>query len=147
MSRHPLIHIHGSMMQRCNNPKNPAYKDYGARGIKVCEEWRRGIDFLNWALLNGWHSGLEIDRRDNSLGYSPDNCHFVTRIVNARNRRSNLSIEYKGQIKPLTVWCEICNTHYKAVFFRLKKGWSIEEALETPIGPQGPKKYKTNALI
>ena len=79
-----------SMKQRCSNPKFKQYKDYGGRGITVCPEWasRDGfVSFAKWALENGFREDLEIDRRDNDRGYSPDNCRWVTHKVNMNNRR------------------------------------------------------------
>jgi hypothetical protein len=76
------------MVDRCHNPKCKAHPWYGARGITVCDEWRNGSKaFVDWALANGFKVGLTIDRRENDLGYSPDNCRFVTRSVNQQNRR------------------------------------------------------------
>ena len=75
---------------RCFNKKNPAYKNYGYRGISMCREWADSyLLFKEWCLSNGYKEGLEIDREDNDKGYSPDNCRFVTRAVNARNKRQN----------------------------------------------------------
>jgi AP2 domain len=78
-----------NMLQRCFNPKCPTFKRYGARGITVCDEWRRDFKaFRLWALLNGYRDGLEIDRRDNLKSYSSDNCRFVTRQENCCNSHS-----------------------------------------------------------
>jgi hypothetical protein len=87
-----------SMKARCNSPKCNAYKNYGARGIKVCDEWMNdSSSFFKWALANGYKEKLQIDRIDNNKGYSPENCRWVERHVNAQNKRprkkkSNLPI-------------------------------------------------------
>lgn len=99
LSDHPLAHVRNSMYQRCYNPKHHAYKDYGGRGIVICDEWLGSYDkFINWALKNGYKRGLSIDRIDNNQGYSPDNCRFVTMKENARNRRDNVYIEHNGRM-------------------------------------------------
>jgi len=87
-NRHPLYPIWKSMKQRCLNPKNCRYPDYGGRGITVCSEWIQSFpSFYNWCIANGWRQGLHLDRADNNGGYSPDNCHFVTPIQNCHNSR------------------------------------------------------------
>lgn len=76
------------LKQRCNNPKCHAYKYYGARGIKVCEEWTNAFEaFRDWAIAHGYYSGLEIDRIDNDGNYEPSNCRWTTHKENMQNRR------------------------------------------------------------
>lgn len=84
---HRLYRVWSSMKERCHNPKNHKYPDYGARGIYVCEEWHDSVPFLRWAADNGWRPGLQIDRIDNDGPYHPDNCRFVTAKENSANRR------------------------------------------------------------
>jgi len=83
-----LYRIWTGLKTRCENSHCEAYKNYGGRGISICEEWRSFEPFLKWALKNGYRSSLQIDRTDNGLGYSPQNCRWVTPAVNARNRRA-----------------------------------------------------------
>lgn len=76
-----------SMVDRCTNPRCSSYVKYGARGITVCEEWRLSKPkFIEWARLNGFSRGLQIDRINGKLGYSPDNCRFVTSEEQNKNR-------------------------------------------------------------
>jgi len=76
------------MKQRCSNPKRKSYKDYGARGITVCEEWKNSFkSFYDFAVVNGWRKDLQTDRIDNNKGYSPDNVRFVTSFENRINSR------------------------------------------------------------
>lgn len=76
------------MQRRCYCKKSQGYLNYGGRGITVCEEWQQSLLlFCEWAMSHGYTEGLEIDRRDNDGPYSPDNCRFVTRIVNVNNTR------------------------------------------------------------
>lgn len=87
MCYHPLYSIRRDMIHRCHNPKSPNWKNYGARGIKVCEEWYSNVEaFLSWA-IKGWQKGLYLDRIDNNLGYFPGNCRWVTSRVSCRNTR------------------------------------------------------------
>ncbi len=80
-----------SMVERCHNPDRHNYRWYGARGIRVCKEWRQDfVTFADWARTNGYVDGLELDRVDNERGYSPDNCRWVAKHDNLANRRAYL---------------------------------------------------------
>lgn len=75
-----LIKVHSAMKDRCYNPNNPQYKDYGGRGITMCEEWINNPKaYVDWAMANGWTPGLQTHRKENDLGYSPGNCVLLTR--------------------------------------------------------------------
>jgi hypothetical protein len=85
LSYHPLRFIRKSMLHRCYNKNNPYYKNYGGRGIKVCEKWKSSLPaFYEWAINNKWIKGLSIDRIDNQGDYTPENCHFITISENSR---------------------------------------------------------------
>lgn len=80
-----LYHIYHAMRMRCINPKNPAYKYYGKRGIKVCPEWENNyLPFKKWALVSGYKDNLTIDRIDNNKDYTPENCQWITQSENSR---------------------------------------------------------------
>lgn len=96
-SNHILIYILSDMKRRCNNPKHHQYHDYGGRGITICEEWKNDfMSFYNWAMSNGYEKGLSIDRIDNDKGYSPDNCRWTTRNIQARNTRRIIKANKSG---------------------------------------------------
>lgn len=82
-----IPYVHKSMRNRCENPNAKDYKNYGAKGISVCDEWKKVIPFCEWALDNGYEKGLQIDRIDPDKGYCPENCRFITRIENLRRRK------------------------------------------------------------
>lgn len=96
-----------AIKQRCLNPRCHAYHNYGGRGIAVCKEWLQFEPFLAWALANGWEKGLDLDRRDNNGGYTPENCRFVTRRENANNRRATILLSVDGVTRPVTQWADI----------------------------------------
>jgi len=88
--KHPLYKVWGGIIQRCYNPKHNKYKNYGGRGIKVCDEWKEDFKaFYDFAMAHGWKKGLEIDRINNDGDYEPNNCRFVSHAENNRNRRNN----------------------------------------------------------
>ena len=86
-----LYRIHKTMMERCGHmgTRHKWAMYYEDRGIKVCEEWHKREIFFAWALENGYSDELELDRIDNEKGYQPDNCRWVTHLVNMRNRRKS----------------------------------------------------------
>lgn len=90
LRHHPLYQVFHNMKYRCYNKNYPYYHHYGLRGITVCSEWIDDVRaFIEWSEKNGYKKGLQIDRRDNNDGYSPDNCRFVTRRDNLRNRSTS----------------------------------------------------------
>lgn len=108
---------------------------YYDRGIKVCDEWLNDFDkFEQWCLNNGFKKGLQIDRIDNEKGYSPDNCRFVTAKQNANNQRTNVRYFYNGEKLTVSQLIDKYNIDktYDLVRSRLKRGWSVEDALYKP---------------
>ena len=133
-SRTKLYDVWTNMKQRCNNPKNPRYKNYGGRGIAVCDEWRDSFSaFANWAMANGYEEGLTIERIDVDDGYKPSNCTWITKSEQVQNRRMNYKIEYNGEVKNLAQWCEEFGIRYGLAHNRIHKlGWDFEKAMTTP---------------
>jgi len=89
LAEHPLTAIRKAMIHRCKSPTNRFYKNYGGRGIYVCEEWEESLEaFVEWALNAEWKKGLSIDRKDNDGPYSPENCHWISVSENSSKKRS-----------------------------------------------------------
>ena len=121
-----------SMKSRCYNPKSKAYKYYGARGIKICDEWLNNfMNFYNWAINNGYKEGLSIDRIDVNGNYSPDNCRWTTNKKQSRNTRRNVFITFNNETHCISEWAEIVGISKEVLKWRLKK-WGTEKALTTP---------------
>lgn len=117
--------------RRAFNSNYSQYKDYGGRGITMCEEWAENpLCFYNWCIQNGYKEGLEIDRIDNNKGYSPDNCRFTDRFTQSRNKRSNVVIECNGIKKCLMDWAIDKGIKYDTLRSRIfTYKWDIERAL------------------
>lgn len=144
-SKTRLYKCWSSMRERCLNPRHKFYADYGGRGIFICKEWLFSyLLFEKWALLNGYREHLEINRIDNNLGYSPENCNWVTRKVNFNNRRATRNVTALGETKTIQQWMEDsrCRLDYATIWARLARGWSGERAITTP--NRQPKDYRRN---
>ena len=129
-----LYKVWAAIKQRCTNPKNSRFSDYGGRGINLCHEWLDFEPFFRWAIENGYKNGLEVDRIDNDGGYSPDNCRIVERKQNQRNKRDNHFIEFANKRLTISDWAERVGTSPKTIWKRLYRGWSVPSALFLPNG-------------
>lgn len=134
-SKTRLYNILSGIKTRCLNKNNPTYKNYGGRGITVCQEWLDDfMNFYNWAIENGYEDKLTIDRIDNNGNYEPNNCRWVTPKVQSNNVRTNLIYEFNGKSHTLTEWCELYKMPYKTVYRRIKtSNLSFEQAITKPI--------------
>jgi hypothetical protein len=120
-----------NMYRRCYDPKDKSYDRYGARGIRVCEEWLGSKEsFFDWALSNGYEDSLTLDRKDGSKGYSPDNCRWATTKQQARNKSSNVWITYGGKTMLLNEWARYLKTYTANFYALMKKGLSPTEAVQ-----------------
>lgn len=121
------------MKNRCYNPDDKRYGDWGGRGIQICNEWLNDPElFVRWSIENGYQEGLTIDRIDNDGNYCPENCRWVTVQENNQNRRSNRNFTYNGKTQNLQQWCYEYNVSRSMVNKRLDLGWDFEKALLTP---------------
>jgi hypothetical protein len=128
-----------TMRLRCNVPSNPAYKDYGARGITVCDRWIESPETFLADMGKKPTEKHELDRIDNDKGYSPENCRWATRSENDRNRRSNRFLEYDGHCRTIAEWAERHNIRSDTLTYRLDNGWDIALALSTPTREKSSK--------
>jgi hypothetical protein len=120
------------MIQRCTNLKNSEFKNYGARGIRVCTRWLKSFAAFK-ADMGPRPPGTQIERKDNSGPYSPKNCAWVTSKVQNRNRRNNRVVDYEGVSRTISEWAEVKGLTHNVISKRLSLGWSLEESLNTPI--------------
>lgn len=133
-SKTRLYSIWHCMKLRCYNKNRESYKNYGARGIKVCSEWLLDFNnFKNWAYNNGYNDTLTLDRIDNNDDYKPSNCRWVTPKEQQNNTRRNHYILFNGQNKTLKQWSEELDIPYFCLRSRLNNlNWSVEKAFSTP---------------
>jgi hypothetical protein len=118
------------MMERCYSQADPAYKNYGGRGITVCERWHNFVNFFND--MGDPPNGRSLDRINNDSNYQPDNCRWTTPKEQAKNSRKPRQLTYAGETLNLTEWAERLGISRMAVATRLDKlGWPIELALST----------------
>lgn len=126
------------MMKRCYDLEHPQYKDYGGRGITVCEDWHVYENFRDWALGHGYQDDLEIDRfPDNDGIYEPSNCRWATDLEQNNNKRpskTSIFLEAFGEKKTLRGWSRDprCIVPWSCFYARISKGMNPELALTTP---------------
>lgn len=126
-----LYHAWESMKRRCTNKNSKDYKNYGGRGITICDEWKDPKAFYDWAMTNGYKENLTIDRIDNNGNYEPSNCRWVTNKVQANNKRNSRLITYEGKTQTLAQWCEDLKIPYKKIHTRLRRGWDVKRAFNS----------------
>jgi hypothetical protein len=136
MSKTPLYRVWCRMKGCTSSPSHQDFKYYGERGIVVCEEWQRFETFYAWAVSNGYQRGLTIDRIDSTRGYCPSNCQWITLSEQQGKRRDSIMVEINGKTQCLSYWCKELGMNWHTVHSRIKKGWTPEKALLTPLERQ-----------
>lgn len=129
-SKTRLYRIWQGMLKRCFDKNQPGYKDYGAKGISVCNEWRDFNKFYDWSKLNGYNESLSIDRIDNKLGYFPENCRWATPREQAINRRTT-TLTSDG--RPGLLVAEENGISPRLFRSRVDAGWDIDLAAVKPL--------------
>lgn len=127
-----LYSIYYAMVNRCGNKNAINYKNYGGRGIKVCDEWSGEdgfINFMNWANSNGYENNLSIDRIDVNGNYSPANCKWSTRREQMNNTTRNHLITIDNKTHTLSQWASISGVNPSTIYYRLKRGVPEKEAV------------------
>lgn len=121
------------MKKRCYNKTASMYKHYGGRGIKICERWR--ISFNNFLEDMGTkpNSKYSLERLNVNGDYEPNNCKWIPKKEQARNRTDTKTVLYKGVTKKVVELAEEYNMNSNLILSRLKQNWSIEKALTTPV--------------
>lgn len=122
-----------NMKKRCNNPNHPQWNNYGGRGIKVCERWNLFDNFLK-DMGRKPNPSFTLERRDNDLGYFPENCLWASRLDQTINRRVTSRITIDGVTKCLKHWCQHFGIDHSVVQHRIKsRHWAVDRALKEPV--------------
>lgn len=129
-----MVTVWRSMQDRCLNSASEYFHHYGGRGISICDRWLGSQGFANFMQDMGEHpgQGWSIERKDNSKGYSPGNCVWASASTQQRNKRNNRLVEYRGEIYVLSGLCELKDIDLTGVATRLRRGWTVEDAVDTP---------------
>lgn len=135
-SKEKIYKIWAAMIQRCTNPNNKQWKDYGGREIMVCERWIKPENFIK-DMIKKWKPGLTLERRNNDKGYFPENCYWATWEEQQRNTRKNHLITCFGKTQCIAAWSEETGIPTKIISWRIDRGWTPNRALTIPV-----KKYK-----
>lgn len=130
-----LYGIWTAMKNRCYNPNSEYYADYGGRGIKVCDRWKGSFESF-FEDLGDRPKGMTLERIDNNGDYGPSNCHWATRKDQARNRRSNVILEFQGRSQILDGWAKEIGIEAATIRRRLALGWTMEKALTSSVKSQ-----------
>lgn len=138
----PTYRIWLSMRSRCSNPNSTAYSNYGGRGIRVCERWKKFHHFVEDMGLRP--DGCDIDRIDNNGHYEPGNCRWVSREINLNNRRNNHNLTWQGQTLSIAAWSRKLGMNERTLTNRIRRGWSIEQAMTAPRHARGKRKSTEN---
>lgn len=130
MRRARIYTIWSGIKDRCLNPKNARFKDYGGRGITICDAWLAFEGFH--ADMGDGPPGLQIDRIDNDGPYSPENCRWASPKEQSNNTRRNRVLTFRGETRTVSEWEQHLGLPRRMIFNRLKSGWTHERALSTP---------------
>lgn len=132
-----LYSIYNGIKKRCYNKNEPRHKDYGQRGIEMCDTWLNSVDgfdnFVEWSLSNNYNENATIDRINVNGNYEPENCRWVSMTEQSLNKRDTLWVIYKGERVQLRVICDRLGVSYDTVHNRIYSlNWSVEKAIDTP---------------
>ena len=126
------------MKQRCYNKNSKQFKNYGARGIVVCDKWKSSFDaFLND--MGDKPEGMSIERIDVNGNYDPGNCKWASRLEQAKNKRTTHQISFDGRCMTMREWANFLGRHEATLSYRKKQGCSIEQLLSPEILRQGSR--------
>lgn len=148
LSRTKLAKVWDGIKERCYNPNNKSYKNYGGRGIKMSSEWKYNfIAFYKWAIENGYKDGLTIDRINVNGHYEPFNCRWITQKKQMNNTRVNVYITYNNETHTMQEWSEMTNISYSTLRGRYRRKWDIEKMLTTPtLKKNNPQQVHTHNI-
>jgi hypothetical protein len=140
--------IWAGMHQRCRNQNAREFRHYGGRGIRICRRWSGKNGFRHFFADMGQQPfpRASVHRKDNNGDYTPTNVMWATPKIQARNMRTNRVLRYKGRRMILVEWAERLKMKPGTLGARLARGWPVQKALTTPVGPSHGGGRKGNRL-
>lgn len=133
--------IYCLMKGRCRNPNTPGYKNYGGRGIKVCDRWINSFENFLADIGNSPSNEYSLDRINNDGNYEPGNCRWATRKQQTNNKRGNSIIEHNGIKLTVAQWAEKLNMNPDLIYRRLYRGWTATQSLTEQKGKHINKSF------
>lgn len=122
------------MKNRCLNSKYYLFKNYGGRGITVCNEWKNDfVKFYDWSMANGYKEDLSIDRINVNGNYEPSNCRWTTKLQQQRNTTRLRKITYKNETHCISEWADILGLEYNTLYYRFRRNNYSEDVLKRVI--------------
>jgi hypothetical protein len=134
LCRSPEYGIWNAMRQRCENPNNKSFPRYGAKGITVCQRWTESFESFLADMGPRPSPSHSLDRVDGTRGYEPSNVRWATMTEQNRNRKDNRILTHNGESHSLAEWSERTGISDSAIRTRLRKGWTVDDALTIPVG-------------
>jgi hypothetical protein len=121
-----IMTIYYNIKNRCYCENNNRFKDYGGRGIRMCDEWKNNSSlFVKWSLENGYAENMTIDRINNDGDYCPENCRWISMKEQAQNKRTSITFTFYGVTKNLKEWCDCIEENYKKMYGRYHRGYKV----------------------
>lgn len=145
LSKTRLYRIYYGIKQRCFNVKDKRYKDYGGRGITICDEWLNDfVKFYEWSIQNGYDENLTIDRIDNDGNYEPSNCRWATKEEQDYNKRTSIFFEFFGTRKCLKEWTNLMGWNYDKYYARFIRNTTVFRGNEIELIENRLKEIRKN---
>jgi len=138
MSKTRVYKIWYKMKDRCNNPNNIGYKDYGGRGIKLCQHWDGSFQAFFKDMGNPPSPEHSIERINNHEGYSKTNCKWADKFEQGRNKRNNVILIHQGKAQTLSDWAREIRISIGTLWKRVQLGWHDHKIITTPLRSKKP---------
>lgn len=152
-SKTRLYMVYSLMLQRTENTNDKDYRNYGGRGIKVCDEWKKDFMlFRNWAYNNGYDEKAPkgkctLDRINVDGNYEPSNCRWVTSKQQANNRRKNKYLTHNNETFTISEWSEKLDISSRTILKRIRMGWDVDKTLTTPVDKKYSRSKENRRIV
>lgn len=145
MSHGPEYYSWQSMKRRCEDSRSTGFDRYGGRGITVCDRWKNSFEAFFEDMGKRPTRSHSLDRIDNDGNYEPSNCRWATKREQSRNTRTNRMLSYHGKLMSFVELLELCGKSHSTLFNRLKRGMTVEDAVDKPVNER--KSRRNNGRV